>query len=530
MFETTPTSIEQCQARYAMVLKPGAEVTIGWSLRCEPLWKHRIASFEVTEAEARTASAQAWAECCRVESDNEHLEDWLESALRDVLMLTTRTPLGDYPCAGVPWYSVPFGRDGIISALQMLWVAPGLARGVLAYLAAHQSSERDPARDAEPGKILHERRQDEMANTGEVPFGRYYGSVDATPLFVILAGAYYVETGDAAALRELWPHVRRALDWIDRHGDLDGDGFVEYPGRSSHGLVNQGWKDSHDSVFHADGSSPEGPIALCEVQAYVIAAKQHAAAMAVALGIPEEAAHLARESEELRTRFEQAFWVEDIGCYALALDGAKRPCAVRTSNAGHVLFCGVASPERAARTMATLTAPAMHSGWGIRTVAMGEARYNPMSYHNGSVWPHDNAMIAAGFAHYGLRDACGSLLRTWLEASVFMDRARLPELCCGFERRSGQGPTLYPVACSPQAWSAGAPYMMLASCLGLRVAGARAQVRVVRPYLPESIDQVTIRGLRVGAGKVDLRIRREGSGVSVLTLAKDSDVEVVSLQ
>ena len=342
----------------------------------------------------------------------------------------------------------------------------------------------------------------------------------------MLAGLYARRTGDYALIGELWPTIERALGWIDAHGDLDGDGFVEYARATATGLANQAWKDSHDSVFHADGRLAEGPIAPAEVQAYVFAAKRLAAECALKLGFVERAALLQRQAEELRVRFESAFWCEEIGTYALALDGSKRQCKVRASNAGHVLAMGLADPDRAHRVADSLTHTRFFSGWGVRTVASGEARYNPMSYHNGSVWPHDNAFIVQGLARYGHRRGIHHIFDALVRATTYMPHRRIPELYCGFRRRPGRGPTLYPAACSPQAWAAGAPFSMLQTMLGIQFDPAARRVVLVNPSLPLSAGRVIVRNLTLGQASIDFAMSQEGNAVSVQVLRRCGDLQI----
>src|SRR6202049_4668036 len=365
-----------------------------------------------------------------------------------------------------------------------------------------------------------------MASLRRVPFAQYYGSVDATPLFVLLAGLYVERTGDEETLAELWPSIEAALSWIDGAGDPDRDGFVEYRRASEQGLANQGWKDSYDAIFHADGRLAEGYIALAEVQGYVFAAKRMAARCASRLGKSEMAEELEIEARQLAERFEEAFWCDELGTYALALDGAKEPCRVRTSNAGQLLFSGMVREDRARLVAADLMRSHFFAGWGIRTVARGEARYNPMSYHNGSIWPHDNALIALGFARYGLKHSVEHVFAALFDAATYMDLRRLPELFCGFQRHHGQGPTLYPVACSPQAWASATPFTLLEACLGLQFDPFKGEIRLCNPRLPAFLNEVVLRDLRLGPSSVDLRVRRHKDTVSLDTPRISGDIRV----
>ncbi|QEL25105.1 amylo-alpha-1,6-glucosidase [Bosea sp. F3-2] len=472
------------------------------------------------------------ANIAKVGSSTALFTDLISRSTSDLYTLMTRGVDGLYPYAGIPWFSTMFGRDGIITAMMLLWADPAVARGVLLQLARAQAVISDPVADAQPGKILHERRSGEMANLGEVPFGFYYGSVDATPLFVMLAGQYFDRTGDLATIEQLWENIEAALLWCETFGDRDGDGFVEYFRETENGLANQGWKDSHDSISHADGSLARGPIALVEVQAYAYAAKRAGATMAGALGRMTRADQLAQQASILRERFDRAFWCEEIGSYALALDGDKRPCRVRSSNAGHALFGGIAFPERAARVAQTLMSEGSFSGWGIRTLNVGETRYNPMSYHNGSVWPHDNALIAMGFGAYGFKLEAARLFEAIFNVATHQEQQRLPELFCGFLRKARRGPTAYPVACSPQAWAAAAPFAMLAACLGLQLPAVANEIKLIDPVLPSFIDDVIIRGLTLGASQFDLRVHRHQSDVTINVLKRwnDSNAQVTMIK
>jgi glycogen debranching enzyme len=514
-FDPAPNKLATNGALYELRLEPGASHPIFLAAGCNTT-ENRPAFLNAL-VKARRESRKGASGRTTVETSNDLFNEMLCRAAADLQILLTETPQGRYPYAGIPWFSTTFGRDGLITALQMLWWSPDVARGVLRRLAHYQAHTTDPLADAEPGKILHEMRGGEMAALREVPFGLYYGSVDSTPLFVLLAGLYLERTGDIETIKDLWPAIHAALEWIDGPGDPDGDGFVEYLRATEQGLANQGWKDSNDAVFHADGQLAEGAIALAEVQGYVYAAKRMAADCARRIGRKSEAAKLDAQATKLAAQFEAAFWCPEIETYALALDGAKKPCRVRTSNAGQVLLTGIARPDRAALVAKGLLRPDFFSGWGIRTVARGEARYNPMSYHDGSVWPHDNALIALGFARYGLKQPIETVFEGLFRAGTYMDHRRLPELFCGFQRHHGQGPTLYPVACNPQAWASATPFALLQACLGLEFDPFTSEIRLNNPRLPAFLEEVMLRDLQLGSSFVDLRVRRHGQTVSLDT-------------
>jgi glycogen debranching enzyme len=531
-FEPTPNRLDDATAMFEFSLGPGQGARLLLRIACDlpgqgdALSRRFYTSLRTARRTLRHSSARA----ASLDSSNSLFNEMARRSVADLYMLITQTERGPYPFAGIPWFSTPFGRDGLLTALFTLWIDPAIAQGVLRFLAATQASEVDPEHDAEPGKILHEMRDGEMARLGEVPFGRYFGSVDATPLFVLLTGEYFKRTGDLETVRALWPHVQAALHWIDSYGDADGDGFVEYRHRNADGLINQGWKDSHDAIFHEDGRMAEGPIALCEVQGYVYAAKRHAATLASALGHPTISSTLLRQAAELQEKFEAAFWCEELSTYALALDGAKRPCRVVASNAGHALLTGIADPGRARRVAETLLGSACFSGWGVRTVALTAPRYNPMSYHNGSVWPHDNAIIALGLARYGMKDGVLKIFKGLFEAAGYMDLRRLPELFCGFPWRRLNAPTLYPVACIPQAWASATVFALVQASLGIGFDQGADEIRFDRPMLPEFLDELHLRGLQARSGVADVVLRRYDSDFALTITRRRGNVPIVVLR
>jgi glycogen debranching enzyme len=529
-FEPPPQRLRENRAEFEFELQPREARDVFVEIRCGSAGANEPArrAFFSALRDVRRSVRKAHAGGCAIATSNDLFNEAIRRSVADLYLLTTDLPEGPYPYAGIPWFSTAFGRDALITAWEVLWMDPNIARGVLAFLAKSQATEVDPASDAEPGKILHEVRHGEMAELGEVPFKRYYGSVDSTPLFVMLAGAYLRRTGDVETMRALWPNIAAALRWIEDCGDIDGDGFIEYQRRTPNGLVNQGWKDSNDSVFHHDGTLAQGPIAMVEVQAYVYGAYRAAAEIARRLRNDAAAAALNAKADALRAHFDETFFDEELGTYVLALDGEKKRCRVRSSNAGHALFTRIALESRAASVVDALMAPGSFSGWGVRTVPEREPRFNPMSYHNGSVWPHDNAIIAAGFAAYGFKRQTLQIFDGLFAASTFFDLRRLPELFCGFARQRTQGPTPYPVACSPQAWAAGAPIALLGICLDIGFEPADSRINFDHSVLPAFIDTMTLQGLSVAGAKADIRIGRAGDQVTLEVLDREGPVKVVT--
>jgi glycogen debranching enzyme len=528
-FTPRPNRIERGEAKYVLSLKPRMSATLLVTIACRRSLRYGTKPLPLDDARAAVLASigQDKATACSLQSSNGQFNAWINRSLSDLHMLTTALPTGPYPYAGIPWFNTPFGRDGIITAWECLWVRPNLAKGVLAYLAATQATEFIPEQDAEPGKILHETRSGEMATLKEMPFGLYYGSVDATPLFVALAGAYYERTADVSFIENIWPNIQAALDWMATSGDRDGDGFIEYERRSGNGLLHQGWKDADDAVFHADGTPVQGAIAMSEVQGYVYAAYNAASKLAHVLGREADVERFAEKASALRTQFNEVFWCDELSTYAMALDGDKRACRIVTSNAGQCLFTGIATAERATRTANTLLSGDAYSGWGVRTVSSSAVRFNPMAYHNGSIWPHDNALIAYGMARYGLTKQANQIFTGLFESAMYFDLHRMPELFCGFSREAGEGPVLYPVACAPQAWSAASVFLLCQACLGVQVNAEKKQVRFVRPSLPEFLGDIHILNLQVGDASIDIDVIRLGDDVGITVRNATNDLAVV---
>lgn len=523
------------QVVFDWTLPPGGSRSLGITVRREEVAAatptvSSAAGTRLIGGQESEAAHRAWfASSASVSTTHVYADRAFRRALADLRLLVNSGPgPGErYVAAGVPWFSTLFGRDSIITALQLLPVRPQIAQEHLLLLGRLQATEVDDLRDAQPGKILHELRTGELANAGEIPHTPYYGSVDATPLWLILLGEYERWTGDAALVDRLWPNALAALHWIDAYGDADGDGFIEYQRRSPQGLVNQGWKDSTDANRYRDGRIAEAPLALVEVQAYAYRARLELARLARARGDGVLAEQQERSAAAMAVRIEAAFWMEDAGTYALALDGDKRQVDAIGSNAGHVLWCGTASAERAERVAESLMSPQLWSGWGIRTLSSDMAGFNPIGYHLGSVWPHDNAIAAAGLLRYGQREQAARVAGAMLEATMYFRDSRLPELFCGFDRTQSPLPVPYPVACSPQAWAAGSLFQLLSAMLGLEPDASSRTLVLQSPSLPEWLPEVRLENLRIGDAVLDLRVRRANGSAGVEVLRRTGDVSVV---
>lgn len=448
-------------------------------------------------------------DCTRFKSSNEIFNSLLHTSLQDFYSLQIPEGSNKTIAAGVPWFAALFGRDSLISSFQTLALNPTLARGTLRSLAACQGQVECADNDEEPGKILHELRCGEMTATGEVAFGRNYGSVDATPLFIILLSEYFQWTGDRELLEEMRPSLVAALNWLTEYGDIDGDGLIEYRRKTDKGLLNQGWKDSGDAMAHADGTLAQAPIALVEEQGYAADAFRRAASLMHLLADSDLGDRLTARSDELMRKLEQSFWLAEDQYYAMALDRDKRPLAVMSSNPGHLLFTHTIQDQRARQVVSQLTGQGLFSGWGIRTLSEEERTYNPMSYHRGSVWPHDNSLIAFGMARYGYKRETAAIFSALFETSLHFREYRLPELFCGNQRHHRDEPVQYPVSCSPQAWASGAPIVILTALLGLKPDASNGELRIVNPRLPEFLTFLEIRDLRVGKSQIDLDILRQ---------------------
>jgi glycogen debranching enzyme len=525
--------------RWSWQLAAGAEHEISWTIwSSDAVLREGARPADADElfpdpprvsADEGAAAYLAWGRgTTAVSTDHELFNRTIRRSVADLRLLVNDGPReGErYIAAGVPWFATLFGRDSIVTALQTLAFRPQVAVETLEVLASLQATEVDDWRDAEPGKILHELRTGETAKAKELPHSPYYGSVDSTPLWLILLGATYEWTGDEGLVDRLWPNALAALRWIDEWGDRDGDGFVEYERRSPRGLLNQGWKDSGDAIRDRHGVESKAPIALAEVQGYVFDAKTRMATLAAMRGETELAERLTRDAATLRGRFEDRFWVEDQRYYAMALDGDKRQADAIGSNAGHCLWSGIVDPSRARDVADRLLGPDLFSGWGIRTYAQGQPGYNPFGYHTGAVWPHDTSLAAAGLKRYGFQDEANRLVGHVFEAAQHFTEFRLPELFCGFARESAPMPVPYPVACSPQAWSAGAAFLFLQTMLGLRAHAASRELELIRPSLPDWLGKVTVTDLRIGEASVDLLIHHWRGTTSAEVLRKVGDISV----
>jgi glycogen debranching enzyme len=526
-FRRKPSLLESQRAVFHLNIEPGKAEEIGAAIAVNHLAGPGTASARQSTLSVGE-SHHDWKESsARVLTSNDLFNSAFERSMTDLRVLWTEEgPDLSYIAAGVPWFNALFGRDSALAAMMSLALRPEMARDVLRSLTRFQGTEIDALREEQPGKIVHEVRQSEMANTGEVVFGRYYGSIDSTPLFLMLATEYFRWTADLELMRELRPAMDAALAWMDRFGDMDGDGYLEYAKKSPRGLDNQGWKDSRDAIVDANGALLRPPIALAEAQGYAYAAKQGIANVYEALGDGEEAERLRREAAALRRRLNADFWMPE-GYYALALDADKKPAQVVTSNAGQLLWSRAPTRAKARQQIDRLMRNDMYSGWGVRTLSSSARRYNPLGYHVGTIWPHDNALIAAGFKRYGAEAELNEVATAICDAAFSFPYYRLPELFSGAPRSAHHTPVPYPVACRPQAFAAAALPSLLTSILGLAPDAANGRLYIVRPRLPYWLDFVRLSGLRVGQVTVDLIYHHRGSRTVAEVIGKTAPLKVI---
>ncbi len=534
-FSPVPDKQTGAAAGFTMALQPGESWELGVSLTlaeshepgrpqpCSPVERQLEAVKQAIDE-----SSEEWlSHEAAVESNSLLLNQVVRRSLLDLHVLESSLNGDRFFAAGVPWFVTLFGRDSLITALQTLAYDPDIARDTLQLLAQYQGQRVDHWRDEEPGKILHELRVGELAQMHQIPHTPYYGTIDATPLFLVLVSRHAEWTGDLNLFKELRPNIERALEWIDRYGDGDQDGYLEYDSTTKHGLINQGWKDSGDAIVTAEGPLARPPISLVEVQGYVYMAKRAIGDLYERIGEADRAANLRRQADELRRRFNRDFWLDDKNFFALALEADDRPCSVISSNPGQALWTGIVDTDKAGKVVDRLLAPDMYNGWGIRTLSRHERRYNPIGYHLGTVWPHDNALIAAGCRRYGYDAAARRIFQGMLEAAMGFDHYRLPEVFAGFAREEYGVPVHYPVACHPQAWAAGSIPYLLETMLGLQPHAFEQRLDIVNPDLPALITWLEMRRVRVGQAVVDLRFERDVDRVKTEVMKSQGPVEVI---
>ncbi len=531
LFSGNPEDISRNHCRYTLNPEPGEEIVLSFSIvmragKRDDKREDNSAALKLLNKE-RNKKQHYVAE---IKSSSTQFNHWVNRSTTDLISLCTDTKSGMYPYAGIPWFASPFGRDAIITALETLWAFPKLSKDVLFYLAANQAKEINKFNEAEPGKIFHEKRHGEIVSAGDLPFGMYYGSIDVTPLFIILALKYYKRTADIETISGIWENLKLALNWIDEYGDEDDDGFVEYKYKNEKGLYNQGWKDSPDAIFHSNGKIAESPIALCEVQSYVYEAKLSGAFLAGKFEEKELSRSLLLSAAELKKNFNKKFWDSKLNNFVIALDADKKPCRINSSNGGHCLLSGIADDKHIKALVENLTSDKFFSGWGIRTISEDSVCFNPLSYHNGSIWPHDTTLITYGISKYGYKSKVSELFTGMYEAARHSDFYRLPELFCGFRRRDNEGPVTYPVACSPQAWSSAAVYMLLQSALGIEINAVKKRIIFNNPVLPSWIQEAVISNIDLGDDTAEIRFETFQNHVGINVLSRKKGWEVISVK